>query len=154
MKSGKNGFTLIELVLVILLLSILSSVAIPKLGDFIQNARIVASKKEMRELARAIVGDPDEGLLGFQDDNGALPANLSDLINRGTYDSFNPFTSTGWDGPYVGTKVDSDGNIDILFDAWGNAYVYDAGAGTITSKGQDGLVGGTGPDADIVVNLN
>ncbi|MBU1862120.1 MAG: type II secretion system GspH family protein [Candidatus Omnitrophica bacterium] len=142
------GFSLTELILVIVILALVSAVAIPKMGEITNNARRSATEKEMMELVRAIIGDASQGFRGYYDDMGRLPVDgapgLVELYTQDAQADYDPLTQTGWNGPYIDVR-ERDGNIDILYDAWGNAYVYAAGAATITSTG-----GGGG---NIVVNI-
>ena len=137
-----DGFTLIELVIIIVILGIVAAVAIPNFGDITDNAKITATKEEMRRLKIAIVGDPNINAggkyvnRGFEGDVGAPPASLVDLaVKPGTLAVFNKFTGIGWNGPYI----DSAGN-DYLTDAWGVAYVYNPTARTITSNGSGSAI--------------
>ncbi len=132
-----DGFTLIELVIVMVVLAIVAAVAIPRMGDVAENSKITTTKEEMRRLKVAILGDPSlssAGKLtsrGYSGDVGALPGALVDLtIKPGSVSVYNKFTRLGWNGPYVDSA-----NGDFLKDAWGANYTYNAGARTITSTG-------------------
>ncbi len=116
---NKRGFTMIELVLVIAIIGILTSVATVKLFPSLETSRIEATKGEMQSLAFAIVGNPDvytngaRSDFGYVGDIGSLPPNLDALAT-------NPGFST-WDGPYI--KADF-GNNDFKQDAWEVDYIY------------------------------
>lgn len=135
--SGSAGFTLIEIVIVIIILGIIAAVAIPRFGDVTENAKIAATKEEMMRLKVAIIGDAsvtaggkyvNKGYLG---DAGSVPTSLVDLaVKPGALAVYNNFTGLGWNGPYI----DSAGG-DYLNDAWGATYVYNAAGRTITSTG-------------------
>jgi prepilin-type N-terminal cleavage/methylation domain-containing protein len=152
-KQEKNGFTLVELVIVLVVISILAVSLVPATTMIVTRSRTSATEKELKAIQMAIMGDPDTGLLGFRDHIGALPASLDELYdNSGAgYPAFNNYTQTGWHGPYIeSTDNDDDGVIDMLEDAWGNPYTYNSGAGTVRSNGDNGIAG----DADdIVANL-
>jgi len=138
-----SGFSLIELIISFVVIGILALTLIPTATDIIENAHISATEKELKAIQMAIMGDPDTGLLGFRDNIGSLPANLPDLYQQGAYPGFNSYTQTGWNGPYLEqTDHDSNGTIDILEDSWKNMYVYNSGAGTITSCGVNQVAGG------------
>jgi len=126
-RLDRGGFTLVELVIIIVTLGILAAVAIPKFADLAENSKINATKKEMMELKRAIAGNPEVVSggqyveRGFEGDVGFVPSSLTDLAAKpdsiATYDKL---TRLGWNGPYI----DSSGG-DYLKDAWETAYVYD-----------------------------
>ncbi len=149
-----KGFTLIELIVVLMVLAFLSISLIPRIDGLTQSANIAATEKEMKEISIAIIGDSEADLRGFQYNMRRLPANLAELYTD-PGGGYNTYTQRGWNGPYVDAR-DSNGNSvqDIREDAWGTAYVYNQGAGTLTSRGSDGAAGGAGPAADIVLNLN
>ncbi len=128
------GYTLIELVLVLVIIGILSAVGLRSLTAVNQTARTEETRQEMDRLAHAIAGDPtltgggtrtDFGYIG---DNGGLPANLDALAS-------NPGGWTTWKGPYITNEFTSGGgSTDFKFDAWGKAYTF-TGGNTITSSG-------------------
>ncbi|MEK7774610.1 MAG: prepilin-type N-terminal cleavage/methylation domain-containing protein [Candidatus Zixiibacteriota bacterium] len=126
LMNRQSGFTLIELVMVIVVLGILAAVAIPQFGDMTDSSKIAATKKELQEIKRAIVGNADifsGGQLvdrGFEGDVGFTPSLLSDLGRKpDSVSVWNKLTRLGWNGPYIDT---SGGN--YLTDSWGTGYVY------------------------------
>jgi general secretion pathway protein G len=129
------GFTLIELMVVIVILGILATIMMPKIMDRPEQARRMKAKVEIRNLQSA--------LALFKSDTGDYPTTsqgLEALIN-------NPGVK-GWkQGGYMeGNKLPSD--------PWGNSYIYLC-PGThgndydLVSFGKDGEFGGYGNDADI-----
>ena len=134
---GRGGFTLIEIVIIIVTLGILAAVAVPKFADMANSAKVNATKQEMMSLKKAIVGDPSAVAggeyidRGFEGDIGNPPSQLSDLVQKpDSLALYNPLTRLGWNGPYI------DGaNNDYLTDAWGNAYVYQPGSRRLISTG-------------------
>jgi prepilin-type N-terminal cleavage/methylation domain-containing protein len=119
-ESDRNerGFTLPELVIVILLVGILAALAVRKMSTPIETARYERTRQELEQLARAIVGNPEvyaNGVrtdYGYVGDVGSLPPDLRALVE-------NPGYAT-WDGPYI--EAGSDGSA-YLTDAWSAPYV-------------------------------
>ncbi len=135
--SGDRGFTLIELIIIIVVLGIISTVAVAKYSDFLNESKIQAAKTEMSELKRAIVGNPGAVAggrfsdVGFEGDIGHPPSSLEDLVRKpDSISAYNSIARLGWHGPYI----DSSGG-DYLNDSWGAGYVYNPSARTITSVG-------------------
>jgi len=119
-KSNKFGFTLIELVLVIVLIGVVATIATRKMSASIETAKYEQTKKELDQLAWAIVGNPNVYVngartdFGYVGDVGAIPPNLDALAQ-------NPGGYATWDGPYMATGFESDG---FKKDAWSVSYVY------------------------------
>ena len=142
-----GGFTLIEIVIVIVTLGILAAVAIPYFADISDGTRINATRDEMQRLKRAIVGNPQAVSAGsyvdkgFAGDVGHLPSTLSDLVIKpDSVPPYNRLTRTGWNGPYIDGDAAS-----YLTDAWGNPYLYDPANRRLVSPGA-----GNGGDSIIV----
>lgn len=118
-RLNRAGFTLIEIVIVILVIGVLATVAIRQIGTTVDTAQLEQTKKELDNLAHAIVGNPEAIAngsrtdFGYVGDNGALPPNLDALV-------INPGLST-WHGPYITPGVGTD---DFRKDAWGTNYAY------------------------------
>jgi len=133
---------LIELVIIIVVLGILAAVAIPKFSDISDSSKVTATKKEMQNLQRAIVGNPSiiaGGQYidrGFEGDIGFLPQQLVDLVAKpDSIPTYNRLTRIGWNGPYIESTDNS-----YLIDAWGNNYIYQRSSRTITAiNGTDTL---------------
>jgi prepilin-type N-terminal cleavage/methylation domain-containing protein len=136
-RGRQNGFTLIELVMVIVVLGVIAAIAIPRMGGISESSRISATKSEMMMLKRAIIGNPSVASggryidVGFEGDIGHPPANLSELgAKSDSLPIYDKFTRIGWNGPYVDTA-----GSEYLNDAWGTEYVYNSGARIIISVG-------------------
>lgn len=132
---NQRGFTLIELVMVIIIIGILAGIATMKMTSTIDTAKYEATVAEMDGLARAIIGNPDtyadgaQGDFGYVGDIGALPPDLDALVS-------NPGYAT-WDGPYISGNFD---NTDFKKDAWdadfiyGGTYIRSVGSGSNIDK--------------------
>lgn len=127
-ETKRKGFTLVELLVVIVILSILSGIAAPKFFEQIRKARYDSCKPKMTQIESAI----DTFLLNTQE----YPQSLDELM----YDP----GLTGWAGPYL-RKASQ------LEDPWGNPYEYIlySDGYEILSYGEDGQQGGTGYGVDI-----
>jgi len=128
----RGGFTLIELVLILVIMGIIATIAMKSLEPAIDQSRADATMEEMNVLAQAIIGNKNlvsDGIrsdFGYVGDVGALPPNLDALaVNPGGYST--------WDGPYVLNDFVENPD-DFKEDAWGNPYSYSGGV-TITSTG-------------------
>ncbi len=80
MKMGKyivkqEGFTIIELLVVIVIIGILAAIALPKYGGVRNDANKAVSKSNLKSLQTAIER--------YQLDNGSYPSDLSTLISEG-----------------------------------------------------------------------
>ncbi len=132
---SEAGFTLIELVIIIVILGIVAAVAIPRFGTLSEEAKANATREEIRRIKMAIIGDPQviaggEYInRGFEGDVGWAPSNLIDLVRKpDSVAAYDKFTRLGWNGPYLDS---ADQN--YLNDAWGNPYSYDANSRIILS---------------------
>ena len=148
-NSPNAGFTMIELVMVIVVMAALAAVSVPRINDFITNSKIQASKNEMLQIRAAISGTPDRTAggryvdRGYIGDVGAVPSSLNDLITNPGLPAYDYFSRTGWNGPYL---VDN-GTGEILRDAWLVNYVLNVADSTIRSFGPNKIDDlGTGDD--------
>ncbi|WP_100642250.1 type II secretion system major pseudopilin GspG [Alteromonas facilis] len=128
MKRSK-GFTMIELLIVIVILGLLASLVAPKFFQQLGSAERGIAATQMNAFETAIDT--------FRLDMGRYPASLDELRNS---------DSARWNGPYLPKA--------IPLDPWGNAYEYSISEEgdmpyKLLSYGADGKVGGEGPDADI-----
>lgn len=131
-RTNHRGFTLVEIVLVIIITAILVTVALRGTQSVSDAARVEETKQELQSLAWAVAGNPDlveNGVpidFGYVGDVGSMPASLDALYA-------NPGGFSTWRGPYVRNRSAQDG-ADYRTDAWGATYVYSGGA-EITSTG-------------------
>jgi len=132
-----DGFSLIEVVVVIVVLGILAAVALQSMTASVDDIRRAETEREMEMLTHAIAGNPalytagarcDFGYIG---DIGAFPPNLRALYA-------NPGGFATWNGPYLppGFVQDTSG---YRLDAWGEPYQYSGGL-TIASTGSGDVI--------------
>ncbi len=130
--NDNNGFTLLELAAVIVILGIISVIATSSLSSRIEKSRFQATVVEMNAIARAISGDPNlyhngqRSDYGYVGDIGAMPPNLEAL-------TVNPGFAT-WNGPYL---ADHFGIGDVVKDAWGVEYLLDDNVLRSTGSGEN-----------------
>jgi general secretion pathway protein G len=127
------GFTLLELLVVIVIIGLLASYVGPKYFAQLGKSEVTIAKSQIESFEKA--------LDTFRLDTGRYPTSdegLAVLLNK-------PANADKWNGPYM--------KKDIPMDPWGHPYVYKAPGSKheyqITSYGRDGQPGGTGDDADI-----
>ena len=122
----ENGFTLVELLLVLVILATLAAIVLPRFTGTSQRARITAAVTQISTFKTA--------LNAYEVDMGSYPKSLEDLIVRPQNAGQN------WHGPYL----DSD---TIPKDPWGNDYIYtcpgkhNPTSFDIMSMGADGQAG-------------
>lgn len=129
-----GGFTLLELLVVILIIGMLTGIVAPRLMGQIGRSE--------RTVARGQIDALDKGLESFRLDMGRYPTNSEGLQAL----TQAPAGDARWRGPYL------KGSVPL--DPWGSAYQYRSpgSAGRdfdLVSLGRDRAVGGSGDDADI-----
>jgi general secretion pathway protein G len=134
-KSGKAGFTLVELLVVLVILMVIGTIAVQNFGGEEDKAKVKATKASFTSLENA--------LERFKLDVGRYPSEEEGL--GALYDA--PDGLEGWAGKYL-TKRRS------LKDAWDNDYVYtipgpDGEPYEIISLGADKAEGGEKYNADL-----
>jgi type II secretory pathway pseudopilin PulG len=136
-RLDQGGFTLIELVIIIVTLGLLAAVAVPRYADIAEASKQNATRQELSALKKAIVGDPSivaGGTYvdrGFEGDVGFLPGRLQDLVAKpDSIAAYNPLSRLGWHGPYIDSAAGA-----YLTDAWSNNYTYQPGNRRVFSTG-------------------
>jgi general secretion pathway protein G len=134
----RSGFTLLELVVVIIVLGLLAGLVAPQIIGRLSDAKSTTARTQIELLSVA--------LDGYRLDNGNYPTTdqgLAALRDKPT----RPPVPSNWRGPYLRKAVPVD--------PWGRPYLYrfpgekNAGAFDLESLGRDGKVGGDGEDADV-----
>ncbi|MBM4137458.1 MAG: type II secretion system protein GspG [Nitrospira sp.] len=138
-KGGfEKGFTLLEIIVVVFILSLLAAIIAPRIIGRTDDARITEAKVQIRNFETA--------LKLFKLDNGFYPSTdqgLEALVEKPT---IGRIPNNYREGGYLEQKK-------IPLDPWGNPYIYVSpgiqGDFDILSFGADGKEGGEGKDADI-----
>jgi general secretion pathway protein G len=133
----RHGFTLLELIVVIIVLGLLVGLVAPQVFGRVGEAKDVAARTQM-----ALIGT---ALDNYRLDHGSYPASATQGLGalRAA-----PGGATTWRGPYL--------RKDVPRDPWGRAYVYrspgerNPNGYDLATLGRDGKAGGTGEDADVI----
>ncbi len=131
-----RGFTLIEIMVVVVIMGVLAALVVPRLMGRTDDARILAAKQDIATLMQA--------LKLYRLDNQRYPSTEQGLQALVTRPSGGPAPLNWKAGGYLDR---------LNKDPWGNAYQYQSpgsrGEIDVYSYGADGKPGGTGNDADI-----
>lgn len=119
MKFGKNGFTMIELVLVIMIIAILTAIIVPRYLSQIPQAEIATTKANLQNIRGAIAM--------YRAEQGSYPATLSKLTD--TPSTTSPYLRQI---PYE-TCSDPDVNTEVAGTTVTNAggWLYDKNTGNV-----------------------
>lgn len=134
--EGKDGYTLIEILIVLAIIALLVALVGPRMFDLFDKSKATATAVEIKTLKTQLdimmsdIGrypDEQEGLALLMKPQGQAPA--------------------GWAGPYL-----SSDNLPV--DKWNKPYLYfpdpNGGPPKVGSYGKDGKVNGEGSSADII----
>jgi general secretion pathway protein G len=132
----RAGFTLIEIMVVVVIMGIMAALVVPKLMGRTDDARITAARQDIATIMQA--------LKLYRLDNHRYPSTEQGLSALVIKPQGGP-AAPGWkEGGYLER---------LPKDPWGNAYQYLApgvhGEVDVFSYGADGRPGGAGSDADI-----
>jgi general secretion pathway protein G len=99
--NSRRGFTLTELMLVVVIIGILAALVIPKIAGNSERARQTAATADINGGIKSALGQ-------YEIDNGFYPKSLQDLLVQ-------PSNAKNWHGPYLDK---------LPVDPWGNPYIY------------------------------
>jgi len=132
--SPQRGFTLLELLVVMVIIGLLAGYVAPKFFAHIGRSEV--------KVARAQIDSLEKALEAYRLDLGAYPSTeqgLAALVQR-------PANEPRWSGPYLKKGVPAD--------PWGRPYQYrqpgEHGDFDLLSHGKDGQPGGTDEAQDVV----
>ncbi len=133
MNPAQRGFTLLELLVVVVIIGLLAGFVAPQYFGQVGKSEVNVAKAQIDALEKAL----DQ----YRLDTGRYPSaeqGLKALVDR-------PPTETKWAGPYL--------RRDVPLDPWGKPYLYkvpgDKYEFDLVSFGRDGQPGGAGEAADI-----
>lgn len=130
-RSG--GFTLLELLVVLVILGLLAGYVAPKYFAQVGKSEVKTARAQIEGLEKAL----DQ----YRIDTGHYPSSEQGLAALNT----KPADEARWDGPYLKKALPND--------PWGKPYQYrmpgEHGEVDIFSFGGDGQPGGTGNNADV-----
>ena len=134
--TRNGGFTLLELLVVMVIIGLLAGYVAPRYFSQIGKAEV--------KVARAQLDSIEKALDQYRLDTGHYPTQEQGLLAV----SKKPANEPRWEGPYLKKEVP--------LDPWGRSFVYKIpgtrGDFDLGSLGKDGVPGGTGEAADLQIN--
>jgi general secretion pathway protein G len=132
-QNKEKGFTLIEILVVMVIIALLASLVAPRLFPKLGKGKQAAAKAQIELLGQAL----DQ----FRLDTGRYPTTQEGLNVLGANQNIE-----NWDGPYLKKGVPND--------PWGRPYHYQCPGQhsdyDLLSYGRDGSPGGDGEDKDVL----
>ncbi len=137
LSRHQGGFTLIEMLVVLVIIGLLAGLVGPKLFGRVDTSKVKTAEVQIKMFKGS--------LETFRLDVGRFPTQAEGLVVL-TQAPTDERARASWRGPYIDQEVP--------LDPWGNAYIYSLpGANgqpfALYSLGADGKRGGEGVDADI-----
>ena len=136
-RERAAGFTLLELLVVVLIIGMLTGIVAPRFLAQINRSEVTTARAEIDALAKAVQA--------YRIDMGRYPPN-----EQGLRALVEPGTDPRWRGPYLGSATGAA----VPLDPWGTPYQYRSPGSQgrdfeIMSLGRDRTPGGNGDDADL-----
>ena len=134
-RRSDDGFTLLELLVVLAILGLLAAIVAPQVLKYLGTSRTQTAKVQIENIAAAVDHfDLDTGRYPTQEEG------LDALVHA-------PATVPDWKGPYLQRS-------SALVDPWGRKYLYrqpgqHGSDFDVWSYGSDGVVGGSNEAADV-----
>lgn len=126
----QGGFTLVELLLVLVILALIGGLVLPGIIGRAESAKVKAASSQIDRISMAVES--------YYLDTGGTPDSLEQLVDE-------PGDAEGWNGPYIKRS--------LLKDPWGKDYEFrnpgEYGDFDLISYGADGQPGGEKNNADI-----
>jgi len=136
--NNKRGFTLIEIMVVIVILALLAALVAPKLMGRTDDAKIGTTKTQIKQIETA--------LKLYKLDNGVFPGTEQSLNALITKPTIGVIPKNYKEGGYLESK-------QMPKDGWGNDFIYvspgEHGDYDLASYGADSVKGGEGKNSDI-----
>ena len=134
-RRGQFGFTLVEILVVLVILGLLFGLVAPRAIDYLSRAKTDVAKMQMENFATSLdLFRLDVGRYPIQEEG------LRALVTK-------PREAERWNGPYLKDR-------EVPLDPWDREYIYrtpgsHGGPYDLSSLGADGRDGGEDEDADL-----
>lgn len=108
-KSFRQGFSFVEIVVVILIMGVLMGIAVPKAFQWVEKSKVSSTKTTLSSTQQAIDV--------YYSEVGKYPESLTDLVQAPS----DPALARRWEGPYLQVA----GKDDVPKDGWGHEFYFE-----------------------------